>query len=151
RRARTRAAGALQPTSMSLHKLPELHPIGGTKTEVKGEIEQRIGLSFGQFTRAVLLAQNEFATFLKAADDERGTLLETLTGSTIYSEISMRAHERAKLEAQALQRLLGRLADQRPLDADARAATAAHSLAADAALAALDQRQALLEAELRWH
>ncbi|WP_395399939.1 AAA family ATPase [Pseudoduganella sp. UC29_106] len=151
RRARTKAAGALQPTSMSLHKLPELHPIGGTKTEVKAEIERRIGLSFGQFTRAVLLAQNEFATFLKAADDERGTLLETLTGSAIYSEISMRAHERAKLEAQALQRLLGRLADQRPLDTDARAETEAQSVAAEAALAAVDQRKAVLEAELRWH
>jgi hypothetical protein len=31
-----------------------------TKTEVKAEIEKRIGLSFEQFTRAVLLAQNEF-------------------------------------------------------------------------------------------
>ena len=67
------------------------------------------------------LNRNDFetvATFLKAADDERGTLLETLTGSAIYSDISIRAHERAKQEAQALQRLLGRLADQKPLDAD---------------------------------
>ncbi|MGO4376960.1 AAA family ATPase [Pseudoduganella sp. RAF19] len=151
RRARTRAAGALQPTGMSLHKLPELQPIGGTKTEVKAEIEQRIGLSFGQFTRAVLLAQNEFATFLKAADDERGTLLETLTGSAIYSDISIRAHERAKQEAQALQRLLGRLADQKPLDADTRAQTESQSTSAEAALAAVDQRKAVLEAELRWH
>jgi exonuclease SbcC len=151
RRARTRAAGALQPTGMTLHKLPELHPIGGTKTEVKAEIEQRIGLSFGQFTRAVLLAQNEFSAFLKAADDERGTLLETLTGSTIYSEISIRAHERAKQEAQSLQRLLGRLADQRPLDAEVRAEVEAQSVIADAALASVDQRKAVLEAELRWH
>ena len=151
RRARTRAAGALQPTGMTLHKLPELHPIGGTKTEVKAEIEKRIGLSFGQFTRAVLLAQNEFATFLKSADDERGALLETLTGSSIYSEISIRARERWKLEDQALQRLLGRLADQRPLDAEARAAIEAEGVAAEAALAAVDQRKGALEAELRWH
>jgi exonuclease SbcC len=151
RRARTRAAGALQPTGMTLHKLPELHPIGGTKTEVKAEIERRIGLSFGQFTRAVLLAQNEFATFLKSADDERGALLETLTGSAIYSEISMRARERWKLEDQALQRLVGRLADQRPLDAETRAEVGAQGALADAALAAVDQRKGVLETELRWH
>jgi exonuclease SbcC len=151
RRARTRAAGALQPTGMTLHKLPDLHPIGGTKTEVKAEIERRIGLSFGQFTRAVLLAQNEFATFLKSADDERGALLETLTGSAIYSEISMRARERWKLEDQALQRLIGRLADQRPLDAETRADVEAQSAVAETALAAVDQQKAVLETELRWH
>jgi exonuclease SbcC len=88
---------------------------------VKAEIEKRIGLSFEQFTRAVLLAQNEFSAFLKAEDNERGELLETLTGSTVYSEISMRAFERNKLEQAALQKLNLRLADQKPLTADQRA------------------------------
>ena len=151
RRSRTRAEGALQPTTMSLHLLPALQPVGGTKTEVKAEIEKRIGLSFEQFTRAVLLAQNEFSTFLKAEDNERGELLETLTGSTIYSEISVRAFERAKLEQAALQRLNLRLADQKPLSAEQRADLEAQSTDADLALHALDQRKAALEQELRWH
>ena len=120
RRSRTKAEGALQPTAMTLHLLPALQPIGGTKTEVKAEIEKRIGLSFEQFTRAVLLAQNEFSAFLKSEDNERGELLETLTGSTIYTEISMRAFERAKLEQLALQKLNARLADQKPLSAEQR-------------------------------
>ncbi|SFL91377.1 AAA family ATPase [Rugamonas rubra] len=151
RRSRTRAEGALQPTAMSLHQLPGLQPIGATKTEVKAEIERRIGLSFEQFTRAVLLAQNEFSTFLKAEDNERGELLETLTGSTVYSEISMRAFERAKQEQAELQRLLSRLADQRPLTAEARAELEADSAAADHAVAQLDQAKAALEQDLRWH
>ena len=151
RRSRTKAEGALQPTAMSLHLLPALQPIGGTKTEVKAEIEKRIGLSFEQFTRAVLLAQNEFSTFLKAEDNERGELLETLTGSTVYSEISMRAFERAKLEQAALQRLNLRLADQKPLGAEQRAELEAQSAGADQSLHALDQRKAALELELRWH
>ena len=41
-----RAGGALQPVTMSLQRLPDLNPIGATKTEVLGEIERRIGLSF---------------------------------------------------------------------------------------------------------
>jgi exonuclease SbcC len=151
RRSRTKAEGALQPTQMSLILLPALQPIGGTKTEVKAEIEKRIGLTFEQFTRAVLLAQNEFHAFLKSEDNERGELLETLTGSTIYSEISVRAFERAKMEQAALQRLNLRLADQKPLSGEQRAELEAQNSAAAEALQALEQRKAELEQELRWH
>jgi len=151
RRARTKAEGALQPTTMSLQLLPSEQPIGATKTEVKAEIEKRIGLSFEQFTRAVLLAQNEFSAFLKAEDNERGELLETLTGSTVYSEISIRAFERNKLEQAALQKLNLRLADQKPLSSEQRAEIEAKSADAAIALQALDLQKAELEQELRWH
>jgi exonuclease SbcC len=151
RRARTKAEGALQPTTMQLHLLPALQAIGGTKTEVKAEIEKRIGLTFEQFTRAVLLAQNEFSAFLKAEDNERGELLETLTGSTIYSEISIRAFERNKLEQSALQKLNLRLADQKPLSSEQRGELQAKHSDAGIALQALDQQKAELEQELRWH
>jgi exonuclease SbcC len=151
RRSRTKAEGALQPTTMTLNLLPALQPLGGTKTEVKAEIEKRIGLSFEQFTRAVLLAQNEFAAFLKSEDNERGELLETLTGSTVYSEISMRAFERAKLEQAALQKLNLRLADQKPLGGEQRGELETQNTVASEALQALEHRKAELEQELRWH
>ncbi|WP_035817325.1 AAA family ATPase [Janthinobacterium sp. RA13] len=151
RRSRTKAEGALQATAMSLHQLPALQPIGGTKTEVKEEIEKRIGLSFDQFTRAVLLAQNEFSTFLKTEDNERGELLETLTGSSIYTDISMRAFERAKKEKQVLERLGEKLADQRPLSPEERAETATLGEAAEATLHTIDLRKAVLELQQRWH
>jgi len=150
-RARTKAAGALQPTTMSLHKLPGLQPLGHKKTEVMAEIVQRVGLSFDQFTRAVLLAQNEFSAFLKARDDERGTLLETLTGSGIYSEISKRAFERWRAEELALKALTAGLANQQPLSPEQRAEIIARSDTAEAALHACAQRVTALEAELRWH
>ncbi|WP_374363308.1 AAA family ATPase [Pseudoduganella danionis] len=151
RRARTRAEGALQPTAMTLHRLPALQPLGHTKTEVKGEIEKRIGLSFEQFTRAVLLAQNEFSAFLKAEDNERGELLEKLTGSAIYSEISMRAYARAKQEQEALQRLNDRLADQKPCSAEQRQELESQHAAALAAQQELELRTAALEQQLQWH
>ncbi|OBV38680.1 AAA family ATPase [Janthinobacterium psychrotolerans] len=151
RRSRTKAEGALQATAMSLHQLPALQAIGGTKTEVKEAIEQRIGLSFDQFTRAVLLAQNEFSTFLKTEDNERGELLETLTGSTIYSDISIRAFERAKLEKQALERLVDKLADQRPLPVEERALVEQQGAQAEAALQQLELHKAVLEQQQRWH
>lgn len=150
RRSRNKANGGLQPTSMSLHQLPQMLPIGGKKTEVKAEIEKRVGLKFEQFTRAVLLAQNEFSSFLKAEDNERGELLETLTGSNIYSQLSMRAFARAKLEQQELQRINDRLADQKPLSEEQRTQLELDSQAANASVAALDARKARLEHDLRW-
>jgi len=151
RRSYGKPGGALQAAKMSLHRLPELAPIGGTKTEVALEIAQRIGLSFEQFTRAVLLAQNEFSAFLKTDENERGELLETLTGTTIYSEISRRAFERYKLEQQRTQVLQAKLANVAPLPADERAQLDHDHAAADLARQALDDRHALLEQQLRWH
>ncbi len=151
RRSRGKPGGAMQPSTMSLHRLPDLIALGGTKTEVLAEIAARIGLSFDQFTRAVLLAQNEFSAFLRTDDNERGELLETLTGSAVYSEISKRAFARHKAEQEALARLSERLADQTPLAAEERASLEAASAAARTALAQLEQRRAALEQQLRWH
>jgi exonuclease SbcC len=150
RRSRNRAGGALQPSGMSLHTLPQLGPLGGTKTEVLGEIERRIGLSFEQFTRSVLLAQNEFSAFLRTDENERGELLETLTGGAIYSDISRRAFERWRAEQEALRRLTGRLNDGAPLAPEVRVALDAEHATAQVQLDAIDARRAQLEARLRW-
>ncbi len=151
RRAKDKAGGRLQKSAMSLKRLSDSQEIGGTKTEVKAEIVQRIGLSFEQFTRSVLLAQNEFSSFLKADDNERGELLETLTGITIYTEISRRAFERAKLEFAALTRLNDRLADQKPLSTDERQALEAASREANQVLTQWEVQKGELAAQLRWH
>jgi exonuclease SbcC len=150
RRSRGKATGALQKATMSLHRLPDLLAIGGTKTEVADEIARRIGLSFEQFTRAVLLAQNEFSAFLKTEENERGELLETLTGSAIYSRISRRAFDRFKSEQAAMQQLGARLADQTPMAAEARSEAEAACAAAEAALQLADARKASLEQQVRW-
>ena len=151
RRSRNKVGGLLQPPNMTLHRLPEMAPLGATKTEAAQEIAQRVGLSFEQFTRSVLLAQNEFSAFLKTDENERGELLETLTGSAVYSEISKRAYERYKLEQEAVRRLTARLADQAPLAQEARAELDGAHAAAEEALQAVDVRRALLETQLRWH
>ena len=151
RRSYNKATGALQGVNMSLHKLPELAALGNTKTETLLEIEKRIGLSFEQFTRSVLLAQNEFSAFLRTDDNERGELLETLTGSAIYSDISRRAFERWRVEQEAMRRLAGRLQDQAPLAPDLRITLDEEHARAQAALAAADARRTALEQGLRWH
>jgi len=151
RRSRNKASGSLQPTTMSLHQLPELLPIGGKKTEVKEAIIKRIGLKFEQFTRAVLLAQNEFSGFLKADDDERGNLLQTLTGSHIYEELSKNAFRRAKEEREALDRFHLRLADNKPLNDEQRQELEDNINVSTARLRQLDAFVAALDQHLRWH
>lgn len=151
RRARERSRGKLQAAEMSLRPLPQGAALGGTKTEVLAAIRERLGLSFEQFTRAVLLAQNEFASFLKADDGARAELLETLTGIDIYSAVSRLAFERARSEAAALQALHARAAGTQPLAADARAALEAAGSAAAAALQDAEARVQALDAERRWH
>lgn len=151
RRAYSKASGALQPSKMTLHRLPELDPLGGTKTEVANEIVARIGLSFEQFTRAVLLAQNEFSAFLKTDENERGELLETLTGTTIYTEISKRAFERYRAEQECTKMLTSQLANQAPLVLEEREKLDTERATAELALEAADARRSALEQELRWH
>ncbi|MCS0806826.1 AAA family ATPase [Massilia agilis] len=151
RRSRNKPGGPLQAAAMTLHRLPELAPVGGTKSEVASEIVQRIGLSFEQFTRAVLLAQNEFSAFLRTDENERGELLETLTGSAVYSDISRRAFERCKREQEALRVLSQQLSRQVPLSAEARATLDADRAQAELELQAVDARRALLEQQKRWH
>lgn len=151
RRARTKATGALQKSSLTLHRLADGVALGGTKTEVAQEIAARVGLSFEQFTRAVLLAQNEFSAFLKTDESERGELLETLTGTEIYTRLSQRALERYREEQARLQLLSARLADGMPMASEQRA-----QMEADAAAAALDLEAAraerdAAEAQWRWH
>ena len=59
-------------------------------------IAQKIGCDFAQFTKTVLLAQNDFAAFLGAKDDERAQILQMLTDSTIFEKISIAAHLKHK-------------------------------------------------------
>ncbi|HMY29309.1 MAG TPA: AAA family ATPase, partial [Agitococcus sp.] len=74
RRAHNQQTGALQNENISLQALKDGQNLSHKKTEVLPAIQEKIGLSFAEFNRAVLLAQNEFFAFLKANDNERAEL-----------------------------------------------------------------------------
>lgn len=100
RRSRGKVEGSLQKVEMMLHNLSRGTEEQGTKTELLGRISELIGLSFEQFNRSVLLAQGDFATFLKARQTEKAEILEKLTGTEVYSRISASIYEKTK-QAQA--------------------------------------------------
>ena len=84
-----------------VHALEQISPNPRVydKAEVKERIIQAVGLDYAQFSRTVMLAQNSFSNFLNARNEEKSALLEKLTGTEIYGDISIRIHEeKAKAE-----------------------------------------------------
>ncbi|MEN0005576.1 MAG: AAA family ATPase [Bacteroidota bacterium] len=73
--------------------------------EVDAKVEEVTGLDYDRFCRSVLLSQGDFAAFLRANEKERSDLLERITGTGVYSEISKAAYERTKLEERTLEAL----------------------------------------------
>ncbi|HMT93264.1 AAA family ATPase [uncultured Thiothrix sp.] len=152
RRARIKAEGRLQNSEMSLMRLDTEQPIGGArKTEVLAAIAERIGLSFEQFTRAVLLAQNEFSAFLKASDDKRAELLQTLTGTDLFADLSRRAYQRAKLAEQHFDGLRERLVALKILSSAERQQTELASQQAELQVQSLELERSQLEQQLHWY
>ncbi|MFC3199310.1 AAA family ATPase [Parapedobacter deserti] len=105
RRARNRVEGSLQQAGITLKHLTTGRDIGGKKTELLPEIARLVGLTYEQFIRSVLLAQGDFTAFLKADKDQKASLLEKLTGTHIYSELSKKVFERYREEEQQLKLL----------------------------------------------
>ncbi|BBH54297.1 AAA family ATPase [Fluviispira sanaruensis] len=68
-------------------------------------------LSVHDFKRMVLLAQGEFAAFLKANEDERAEILERLTNTEIYKEIGKKAADKKKYLEEKVHTLRSSLTD----------------------------------------
>ncbi|MBL6987138.1 MAG: AAA family ATPase [Methylobacter sp.] len=119
-KARGKADGRLQAQEVTLSKIDDGQRIGQGKRNTLEIISELIDLNFDQFRRSVLLAQGDFAAFLKAKKDERSSLLERITGTELYSELSIAAFDRARQEKDALQLITGRMQDQIPLEETAR-------------------------------
>lgn len=93
-RARRKPDGELQAPK---HEISNADSGEIFESKIKGvadQIESATGMDFDRFTRSMLLAQGGFAAFLQAAPDDRGPILEQITGTEIYSQISIRVHER---------------------------------------------------------
>ena len=96
RRTRNKISGSLQPQTMEVKELDTEKEFQGTKKELLIQLVELVGLTYEQFTRTVLLAQNDFATFLKSKGAAKAELLEKLTGTGVYSRISQEVYARNK-------------------------------------------------------
>ena len=107
RRARDKADGALQDAKTELAHL-DGRIITDKLSEKPKEVERLTGLDFQRFTQSMMLAQGGFAAFLDANANDRAGLLEQLTGTEIYGDISKRVYETQKEQRHILDNLRSR-------------------------------------------
>ncbi|TIH09596.1 AAA family ATPase [Pseudomonas leptonychotis] len=107
RRARDKADGALQAPKVEL-AAADGQIVTDKINEKLRETERLTGLDFERFTKSMLLAQGGFAAFLEANANQRAELLEELTGTDIYGQISQRVFEQTREAKVSLDQLRAR-------------------------------------------
>ncbi|NLV27585.1 MAG: AAA family ATPase [Methanomicrobiales archaeon] len=105
RRARNKPEGELQSPQHEISRADSGEILGTKMNQVQEIVEEVTGMDYYQFTRSILLAQGGFAAFLQAGADERAPILEQITGTAIYSELSKNTHERYTKEREKLEQL----------------------------------------------
>ena len=101
-RAHGKPDGALQTPHHEIADVLTGEILTTRKREVPKRVEEITGMDYDRFTRSVMLAQGDFAAFLNASPDERSPLLEQITGTEIYSGISVAVHLRRRKEQDTL-------------------------------------------------
>ena len=56
-------------------------------SQAKSKIIELIGMNFDQFNKSIMLAQGDFASFLKSKFSEKADILEKITGTENYTRI----------------------------------------------------------------
>ncbi|MBN1880518.1 AAA family ATPase [bacterium] len=111
RRARKKTDGTIQSAQRMIIDETANRTIADSVRACNTVIESITGLTYQQFTRSILLAQGDFAAFLKADASDRGALLESITGLWIYRELSIAAHRKARDIDKEIEFLDRRIAD----------------------------------------
>lgn len=78
------------------HKLKVNNDSDFIDKHVPKKIEQILKLDFGQFTKAIVLAQGEFDAFLNANSTQKAEILKNILDLEEYEEISRRIYERTE-------------------------------------------------------
>lgn len=120
-RARGQADGKLQAPRVELARVADNQIVADKVGDKLKAIETLSGLDFARFTRSMMLSQGQFAAFLNAKPGERAELLEELTGTEIYGQISIQIYERWRSARSELDTLRARAGGMSLLDEARRA------------------------------
>jgi len=150
RRARGQSDGKLQPPKGELARVTDGTILSDKLNEKVAKITELTGLDFDRFTRSMLLAQGKTAAFLNANSNERAELLEELTGTEIYGEISRQVFQRMRDEEAQLKTLSARCGDVSLLDDEQLTALNKEKAELDTQLNALQTHQNTLTAQQQW-
>ncbi|MBD1397070.1 AAA family ATPase [Pontibacter sp. JH31] len=120
RRSRGKVEGKIQAVHMELYDFDKDELFDLKPSQVPDKVAEICGLDYSQFLRSVMLSQGDFARFLKANPNERSSLLEKITDTGIYSDISRFAYEKARTERQKREELERSLQDSKLLPEEQR-------------------------------
>ncbi|MCT7497464.1 AAA family ATPase [Aliarcobacter cryaerophilus] len=93
KRARKSADGTFQGAKMEVSEIESGKVLESYLSKVPKYIEDLSGLDFDRFIQSMMLAQGSFDAFLKARENERSSLLEKITGTQIYKQISQEIYQ----------------------------------------------------------
>ena len=93
KRARKSPEGAFQSAKMEVSEVESGKVLESYLSKVPKYIEDLSGLDFDRFIQSMMLAQGSFDAFLKAKENERSSLLEKITGTQIYKQISQEIYQ----------------------------------------------------------
>ena len=150
-RAYRRTDGKLQQPRHEIADCRTGEVLATKKKEVQELVEETCGMDYERFTRSVMLAQGAFAAFLNASPDERSPLLEQITGTEIYSDISRAVHARTKSEQDTLRVLQAEMEGIRLFAPEEREELRHRQAELAAAGEALRTRIAAVREDLAWH
>lgn len=149
RRAKNQISGNLQAPKAEL-AFASGEIIADKVKQVRSEIARLTGLDFSRFTKSMMLSQGQFAAFLNAPAKERAELLEELTGTEIYGQISQHTFEKHKQAQNELKLLQVQIDSVQALSDDELSALKAESLQITLEEKALDKQLLQLQNMKAW-
>ena len=153
RRSRDKIDGALQAPKVEIAAVTSKGDgtiISTQSNDKLKRIAEITGLDFPRFTKSMLLAQGGFAAFLNASANERAELLEELTGSEIYGEISRQVFEQARDAKAQLDQLKARANGMELLTAEQRSTMQEEASRLDNQLADVQRQHQITQTQRQW-
>ena len=114
------------------------------------EIAARIGLTFEQFCRTTMLAQGDFTRFLKSDEGEKSQILERLTGTDIYSDISIAIHNKKNEKELLCQQISSKMDGVKLLTEEEKAQLLEKKVETEKTIASLMSEESKLSANCQW-
>ncbi len=149
-RARKDPKGKFQQPKMEIAELESGKILESKLKLVPKKVEEITGLDYDKFTRSMMLAQGNFDAFLKAKEKERSALLEKMTDTKIYSEISKRVYELHSKKKQDIEKESRAIEEIKILSDEARELLEKELIEKNRAYETIQKDIKRLEDELSW-